>query len=251
MMWYAHQRTAATCSAPIMPGWNRASISKLSFVSKLFFLGGLPSNFCPVTRAAVAPPFFGKVSVVWRKLMAVRTVGLQFPVWPKLGVRKRKAFTRHNFIITHPARCSFYKGVVLDANFINYLNGSIRLPFNFNKNSVTPVSLLLFFSGPLAIVRRIAFVVIYPFKRMFRARLIAYVRDKLVKIAPFFAYCNAASSIIFPLLISWVCAPLPHRGPNTIKRMWVFKRHQNSLLCFTNSLIAQSDAMYKRDYCHA
>lgn len=84
--------------------------------------------------------------------------------------------------------------------------------------SVRPgVSGLLTASGPSAIGRTVASVVVDPIKRMLRARSNAQVSKKrLERITPFRADSDAATAVVLEHPMRWAEATRPHRCPDAI-----------------------------------
>ena len=92
-------------------------------------------------------------------------------------------------------------------------------PVKCNMFIIASVIALLFSCRPFTVARKITFIVIYSFNRIFNGWSFAYMREKYCKtIFPFFTHCYASSSIIFEGIVFLVITPVYHMNPRFIFR---------------------------------
>ena len=87
---------------------------------------------------------------------------------------------------------------------------------------------------PSTIGRFIISVIIVTFNGVFRRWSSAHIGKKVdIAVTPFLTYFDAASSIIFPRNVKWICASLDHLRPNAIFcRMWFRLTVFYAMFCF-------------------
>ena len=85
---------------------------------------------------------------------------------------------------------------------------------------------LFFLGGPLAVLRRVARIVVDSLNGMLGGRSRTHIGNKVLKSCPLRANGNSASSIIPVVRVRWVLATLVHGGPSV-----VFRRMRASSFC--------------------
>jgi hypothetical protein len=135
-----------------------------------------------------------------------------FPFWlsPFIGRKGQRAFWCPAESYPH---CD---GLSLKSSDCRPFGDSTFLALKFNEPRTALVHRLLRSRGPLAVVRGVAFVVVFPFKAM-SSRGLAHIFVKLLKIHPSWANGNPAPAIVGIRGMRRVSASSQHGAPRFIR----------------------------------
>jgi len=126
-----------------------------------------------------------------------------------------KGFTNLPIIFkdSHPKSCSF------DAKFFRPVRKAQRFSVICYKNVVSFVSGLFWFGCPFTIFRRISFVIVNSFNRIFRRWSNPHVVEKIYKrVSPSATNGNPSSTIRFPMWCFGIITSCFHVCPSSILR---------------------------------
>lgn len=187
--------------------------------SGIALAGIKPAHFCVVAKLASSPALRGYASILRRKLVTSNAMGFGISIRPALAVSVRQAETIQDVYQAHSSIRALRNCIRLNSRAIYNVQEAMPYAFNLNKNGVSPISLLFFFSGPSTVIRAIASVIILPLKRVKAAWLRPHILSELIKRIPLWANGNPAPAVARPLPEIWVVAPVSHGCPSAVKRM--------------------------------
>jgi len=122
-------------------------------------------------------------------------------------------------------------GVCFHANNFGQFCRNVLAAFNYNFDCYTSIALLIFFACPTAVFWFVTLIVVNAVKRVF-SRPWPHISNKIAEPIRFFfptiTHINPSSSVINPLLDSWIVATSQHALPHAVQRMRVLKRHGHS-----------------------
>lgn len=107
-----------------------------------------------------------------------------------------------------------FNAVPTDASLAAPLHDSLCLAVERDVAVVSSIVLLLLHTGPTAIRRFVVAIRVNPFKRVFWRWSRSHVTVKVLKLLPFRAVSDAATSVVLILPVGLKVASLLHRAPN-------------------------------------
>ena len=187
-----------------------------------------------MTSSAPSPSFVN-MGVFCRKFMPIFAMGHGSFFSPACLTAKRKtafknfAFFIYKFIKSFCSFGSINNSVVFKTIFLSNIANKVLNIINRYFFSNSAISLLFFTTRPFAILWSVIAIIINSVYGI-TLRSIAHIGNKLIKIVyPLVANFNTSATVIWVMFIVKVIASCLHALPNLVKRVWIFKRHNNLL----------------------
>jgi len=186
------------------------------------------SSTCAIAFVNISV-FFGILMPTWAMSFSFVFRSISFSTKSKAG-SIIKLFSRNNLIIAKSFFDSCDNRVSFNTGYFSEVERPVFNTINSDKSRHSSIKLLLASSSPSAVIWRVISVVIFSIQCII-IRSVAHIRDKLMKITnPFITYGNSSAAIIMVMRIIRVITSGFHRLPAAIKRVWIFERHNNTLL---------------------